>query len=292
MSYLFLAIAFQVANSVVLKQGEVRGQNRLVVMERNYLTASILGGGMWWAGGGGWPGTATVILSVAGGVFYAASLLLWMMAIRHSGLGTATAAMRMSVLWPTLVSFAVFGERPNTLQWVGMALAFSVLLLLAGRALPGRGGSALGRPAAASAEGSGVGHLLALFVVHGGTGLVQKLFTEVSNPQERPALLALIFMTAWGVTLIAVRLRPAPASGEDHRRGVIFGVLNLTTNFLILLGLVDVPGVVAFPLMNCAVLLLATLAGVALWRERPGRSGMLVIVLAAGAVTLLTMGGV
>ena len=283
MIYLFLAIAFQVANSVVLKQGEVRGQNRLVMMERNYLVASVLAGGMWWAGGGGWPGMATVALALTGGAFYAASLLLWMVAILRSGLGTATAAMRMSVLWPTLASFVAFGERPNALQWAGMGLAFSVIVLLAGRALPARGGAAVSQ---------GVGNLLALFVVHGGTGLVQKLFTEVSATQERPALLALIFFTAWVITVIAVRLRPAPATGDDHRRGMVFGVLNLTTNYLILLGLAQVPGVVAFPLMNCAVILLATLAGMALWRERPGRSGLLIIVLAAAAVTLLTMGGV
>ena len=69
----------------------------------------------------------------------------------------------------------------------------------------------------------------------------------------------------------------------------MFGTFNVVSNLSILYGLQTVPGMLAFPIFNTGILLLATLLGVAVWNERPGKLGysaLLVSVLAIGLMNL------
>lgn len=281
MIYLLLSVVAQVSNALVLKAGELRRQDRMVVMGANYVFATLLSTVVWVLEGAVVPTGTTVVLGLAGGFFYASALLVWMVAIGAAGLGTSTAAMRLSVLWPTLLSVVAFGEVPDTLQLIGVCLAFLVLGLLTANALAQRTGSL---------SETGLVYLLTVFVLQGGTGSTQKLFTELSAADERSALLTIIFGGAAVMCGAVIALRRKPLRGGDIRRGLVFGTLNLTSNTLLLTGLRSVPGVVAFPLVNISVIMLATVSAVALWRERPGTWGYAAIATAALAIGFMTVG--
>lgn len=278
MTYLVLAVLVQVAMASVLKVGELYRQDRLVVMGSNYLAAACLTGALWAVEGSRVPSLPTLVLGPVAGFFYAAGLLLWMGAIGTAGLGTSTAALRLSVLWPTLLSFVAFGERPSAAPLLGVTLTFGVLALLTVNSLrmerrqPGQGG---------------LGWLLATFVLNGGVGVSQKLFIQWSQPGEKAALLALIFTTAAIISGAAVLLRRRRLRRGDVLRGMLFGVGNAASNGLLLLGLERVPGVIAFPFASVGMILLTALSGIILWRERPGLYGMVAIGLAAVAVVLM-----
>lgn len=278
MFYLFLAVLVQTWNAALLKIGELYRQERLVVMGFNYITAS-LGAAMLWAWQGtGMPGTVTLVLGPVGGFFWATSLFLWMGAMARVGLATSTAAMRLSVIWPTLISLTIFGEMPHLLQWGGIALTLLVLLLLGIISFRTRG-SHIG-------EG-GILWLFGMFALMGGVGITQKFFIEWGRPEDKSALLTLVFFTAglmcWGAIGVGrLRLRRS-----DALRGFVFGLGNVSGNFFTLLALEDVPGVVAFPVLSIGVILLASLSGILLWKERPGRLGLLAILLSAVAIFLM-----
>jgi drug/metabolite transporter (DMT)-like permease len=278
MTFLVLAVLVQVLSASLLKIGELYQQDRLVVMGFNYAFATLISATAWALLGTGLPGPATLVLGPVAGVFYALGLFLWMGAIATAGLGTSTAALRLAVLWPTLLSLLAFAERPSGAQLAGVALTFAVLGLLgahslrAGRALPGQGGFRW---------------LLATFVLNGGVGISQKLFIEWGRPEEKIALLALIFGTATlgcGAAMLGRRRR---LRRGDVLRGCLFGLGNVLSNTLLLLGLERVSGVVAFPFASVGTILLTALSGIVLWRERPGVLGLAAIALAAVAIVLM-----
>lgn len=279
MIYLVLAVAVQVVMANLLKIGELYRQDRLVVMGFNYLFAGLIASAVWAVQGTGVPSLATLTLGPVGGIFYAAGLLMWMAAIGAAGVGVSTAAIRLSVLWPTLLSALAFGEVPGPLQLVGVALTFAVLGLIGahslrvGRALPGYGGFHL---------------LLATFVVNGGVGITQKLFTEWAWPGEKIALLALVYATATLICGAAMLFRRRRMRRGDVLRGFLFGCGNVASNSFLLTGLERVPGVVAFPFVSVGVILLTSLSGLLLWRERPGVLGSTAILIAALAIVLMT----
>jgi drug/metabolite transporter (DMT)-like permease len=279
MPYLLLSIVAAVAMALIVKWGESRRQDRMTMMAWNYLAATALSGGAVLLGEGGAPAGFTLWLGAVTGVTYAGSLLLWMMIVPQAGLGVSTAAMRLSVVWPALVSIAAFGEVPSAFQSAGVLLAFVAIALLS------RAGGVGARPLGART----VAWLAALFVVSGGNGALMKVFTEQGASGQRPLFLATIFLSAgiicWSVLLLR---RPRLRAG-DTLRGALFGVVNLAGNGLLLKALSEIPGVVAFPLRDSGVILLVSLAGVLLFRERPGAWGLAALAVAALAVVSLSL---
>lgn len=283
MLYLLLAIFGTVYLAVVLKWGEARRRSRMVLMAANYFAATALAGGYFLWEHGVPPGLATVLWGSATGLVYAVSLLLWMVVIRHAGVGASTAAMRLSVVWPALISVIVFGEGLSLWQGLGVALALSAVILLAIRS--GLAPQAL--------HGAGPGWLIALFVTSGLCGSFLKLFQQWGAPEQRPAYLALIFLSAgmlcwawvaWRRWRLGERLH-----GPDVRDGLLFGVGNVVGNGFLLKSLETVPGSLAFPLRDSACIVIVSGIGVVVWRERPGRIGTVALAAAAAAVVLMVL---
>ena len=275
MGYLILSVVVMVLNALLLRGGEARGQQRLVVMAVNYLVAACLAGILWWFTGGVPPSTRTVVLGALGGMFYGGGLFLWMGAIAHAGLGTATAATRLAVVWPIVFSILYYGESPSVFQMLGLVLAALAIVVLS-----------LATHDAARESGS-LGWLTAVFAIMGGVGIVQKLFAGQQRMEDTPAMLTLVFLSA-GLFCWAILLRTRlPMRRADVLRGALFGTGNVITNGGLLLALGSLPGIIVFPVHNSGIIALTTLAGMALWRERPGRWGLGAITLATLAITFM-----
>lgn len=279
MTYLLLSVLGQTFNALLLKIGELYDQDRMVVVAFNYFAASLGAAVLWAVQGSGPPGMATLILGPVGGFFWATSLIMWIGTMAKVGLALSTAVMRLSVLFPTLLSVILFAELPTGLQFTGVALTVVVLGLLGWNSLSGEG---------VRAREGGFVWLLGLLLLMGGVGIVQKLFAEWGRPVDRNALLFLVFTSAglmcWWVVL---RQRRRLRRG-DALRGFLFGLGNVTSNSFLLLGLVDVPGVVAFPTLSVGVILTTSVTGLLLYRERPGWRGVSAIVLSAVSIVLMT----
>lgn len=278
MGYLAVSVVTMVFNGMVLKWGETKGQNRLAVMSVNYLFASVGTASVWMVQGGGMPSGLTLLLGPLGGIFYGTGLFLWMVAIAKSGLGTSTAAMRISVIWPTLLSIVLFSEIPSLVQAGGIAFALLSIGMLAWA----------NQKAERHTGQKGWPWLVAVFVVTGAIGVVLKIFTEVGDVNEKMAFLALAFSAAAVLSWAGVLVRPAAINGDDVVRGVVFGGGNMLTNASLLKALEMLPGTVAFPLNNSGVIVLTALVGRLVWKERAGLWGNAAIVAAAVSIVLIS----
>lgn len=278
MLYLLISIVASIAISVLLKRGAGSGHDQLVVTASNYISASALAGCLWLLRGAIWPSWPTVLLGIAGGFFYAISLVFWMQAIERAGIAMSTAALRMSVALPVAMSMVFFGELPSPNEGLGIVftLLAIVLITLSGRAT----GDGVTESAAVL--------LLLVFLTGGGAYATLKLFTELRPAQERDALLSLIFLSAMAMSWGTVACGRHRYRRADIANGLAIGACNVTSNGMMLLALQTVPGVLAFPFVNTSVLLGTAFLGTVIWRERPGGFGYASIAASIVAIVLLT----
>lgn len=285
MSYLFGAVLLQVWNANLLKMGESRFQQRMVVIGFNYISATAIAVVLWAVEDGTVPAGITWGFGAVAGFFYATSLFFFMVSIAHSGLALSSTGMRLSVLWPLLLSLIAFGEEPTPSQWSGIGLTLAVIVLF------GRAG--LTKSRATPGGMAALFWLLALFLCMGGGLATLKAFTEMDQPANRSAMLAILFASAgimcWGVIAAGPKENIRRTLGRDALLGLVFGVGNVAGNSLLLLGLERVAGVVAFPLVNISVIVLNSLSGVLLWRERMGGMAIVAVALATLAIVLMTV---
>jgi drug/metabolite transporter (DMT)-like permease len=278
MIWLALSVLSMLYLALLVRWGEIRGQDRLATMAWNYLVAGGISAALAALSPHDAPAGATVALGILTGITYAASLLLWMVAVTPVGLGVSTVAMRISVVWPVLVSIAAFGEIPSRWEAAGIVLAVAAIALVA-------------RASGAGLRRLNRDHLLLLLLlwaVSGSNGVLMKVFSETQPPGLRSVFLAIVFASAGLLCWTGVALRGARLRTGDALGGALFGLGNVAGNGFLLLALQDVPAVITFPIRDAAVIAVVSLAGIALFRERPGPWGYAAMAAAAGAVALMS----
>lgn len=301
MGFLFLAVAFSLGIAVVFKLAERRDLDRTALLAVNYaagaLLAVALGGasfrvavvpGVTVAAGADLAAESLrivrgmLVLGVVEGVLYIGGFWLYARAIREAGVGLAAAAMRLSVVIPVLVSWAVWAEAPTAAQGAGLALGGVAFVLLA-RPARGADTEAPGR--------SGALLLGALFVVGGAVDVGMKTFRELYGVVPREAFLLVVFAVAFAVGAVLV-IAAGLRTGRWPRPSVLawgagLGVLNYYSAELMLRALDVLRAPVAFPLNNVSVVLGAALVGRIAFGERMSRVNVAGLAVAALAVALL-----
>lgn len=196
--------------------------------------------------------------------------------VRHAGIVRSDAAQRLSLLVPLLAAFTLFGQPARNVQLLGCALGLLALACMVWRS----GGG----------DRSHWGWPLAVFA---GFGLIDVLFKRVAATglplgSALLAVFALALVIAFALPF-ARRSRPTLRSALG---GLLLGACNFA-NILFYLrahrALPDNPALV-FASMNLAVVVLGTVTGVALFRERLSRINAAGLLLALAAIALLAWG--
>jgi drug/metabolite transporter (DMT)-like permease len=297
MLFLALAVACSTGIAVIFKVTEGR-LDRAALLTVNYFAAVAVAGSRLALDPPGVGLGADFALLALGATLGALLILgfgLFSKAIGVAGLSLATATMRLSVVLPFLASWLVWGEVPTPMQAAGLAFGGAAFVLIS-RPRPATTAAALApaapEPASRAAPLAVFAVLAALFVVGGSVDTGLKVFEEeFAEGASRQLFLLLAFGVAFalGVATVAVRMR----RGIRPTRGVLgWGLLLGGANYLsvefFLLALRQVPGTIAFPVNNVAIVGLATLLGVMVWKERLSTANKAGLALAALALVLLT----
>lgn len=299
MLFLALAVACSTAIAVLFKLTEGK-MDRTALLAVNYAVALGVGGALValdTSGGGLRAAPGLLALGVVQGALFIGGFALFSKAIGIAGISLATGTMRLSVALPFVASWLIWGEEPSVAQWAGLLAAFGAFVLIARRPVPK---AATGVVAAEpetrtrSAEAWQVALVLAsLFLVGGVVDTVMKVFEETYAPQHsRSLFLVVVFGVAFaiGVSLVVAR---GMRTGEWPRRavygwGLALGVVNYASAEFFLMALAELPGTFVFPANNVAIVGLATVLGVVVWRERLSRENQIGLALAALALVLLS----
>jgi drug/metabolite transporter (DMT)-like permease len=220
-----------------------------------------------------WP------LYLALGLLLPSVFLLLSQSIQHIGIVKTDAAQRLSLFLPLLASWLLFGEQFSTLKVWAFSLGFPALLLI------------LSKPTANSNSNWGYPVMVLL-----GFGAVDILFKQIALQTQMPfttsllVIFALALLIMSGVVGYEIFIQRQKIAGINLLWGVAVGVFNFGNIYFYLKAhqaFSENPSTV-FAGMNMGVIVLGSLIGVLIFKEKLSRKNYLGIFLALLAIVLLT----
>lgn len=278
MLYLLLAVFSSSVISVLMRISSHRVQAGRTMLAVNYLICALLSAV--YAGfdfcGPETPGFGfTLVLGLVSGCLFLGGFVSQQVNIRKSGIVLSAIFMKLGLLVPFLLSVLVFREQPTLVQLAGFFLAISSIILIN-----------LKQDTSAAKPGPG---LFLLLLLCGSCDATNKVF-EVFGPQ--PLENQFLFLTFLVACLLCVGLvlkdRERPGM-QDILFGALIGVPNFFASKFLLGALSRLPAVVVFPTFSVGTLLIVTLAGVLVFREKLSRRQWAALGIILVALALLNL---
>jgi len=255
---LLLAIASSAMVSIIMRLSDRKVTGNIAMLTVNYLMCLVVsavntGFGNLFPSAQGLSGA--ILMGSINGLLYLGGFVLLQMNVRRNGVVLSSTFMKLGLLVSIAVSVLFFHEVPDVLQVTGFCLAVTAILLINFK--KEAGGTA----------GFKAGLILMLLV--GGMGdAMAKIFEELGNPALEPQFLTCTF----GVALILCTLLMLSKKQRPGIWEVVFGLLIGVPNFFsakFLLGaLEEIAAVIVYPVYSVATILVVTLTGVLVFKER------------------------
>lgn len=194
------------------------------------------------------------------GLIFIGNLVVYSRSIDRVGMGVSIAAMRMSLIFPIAVSLFVFGEELVPIRYLGILLALVALLLMV--------------PRIKTKKISGLSDAwlpVLIFLMTGAADTGLKVYERVFASQLSEELFVsgiffVSFLTGLG---ILIKRRELHFTFKEIVYGVITGIVNLYSSIFLIYALKLMPGSVVFPIVNVSLVILGTLIGVWVWKDKP-----------------------
>lgn len=200
-------------------------------------------------------------------IFYILNL-----SINKSGIIKTDIAQRISLIIPISASFLIFQESISIFKWIGILLGFiSVILMLY------------------KTDKKIQSNSIYLTLVFFGFGIIDVLFKQIAMQKTHPytTYLFFVFIGCFVISLlISCFLKKQKINNKIYFYGLLLGCLNFSNIYFYLKAheiYSDQPSTV-FAIMNFGVILLATILGVFLFKEKLSKKNILGIILAVFAI--------
>ncbi len=277
MIYLILAIASSALISVLMRVSERYRKNHLSMLAMNYVMCSLLA----WATNGSANMFApaeglgrTVVIGVVAGVLYLASFMMLQWNISKNGVVLPSTFMKLGVVVPTLMAILIFGETPRVTQVMGILAAIGAIFLIQDRG---------------SRKAGSIGGLVALLLVGGVTDCMAKIYEELGAAALSNQYLLCTFGAALILCVLLCAVKKQRLSLMDAVFGLAIGVPNYFSSRFLLKSLETVPAVAAYPTFSVGTIILVTVAGVLLFKERLDRRKVVALGVILVALALLNL---
>ena len=275
---LLLAIASSALVSITMRFSETKIRNNIAMLAVNYMMCTFLA----WAytGFGSFRPLelgrqTTIILGGINGVLYLAGFVLLQRNIQTNGVVLSATFIKLGLLVSMVVSVACFGERPEIWQWAGFLLAVAAIVLMNYRPGEGKAGNMAG--------------LLLLLLAGGGGDAMSKIFEELGDPAFSDHFLLTTFLMALGLCLILFAVRKEKAGIWEVLFGLLIGIPNFFSAKFLLAALKDIAAVIVYPVYSVATILVVTVTGVLVFREKLDKRQWMALAMILVALALLNM---
>ncbi len=278
MVFLILAIASSAAISVLMRSSSDKITANLSMLATNYFVCSLLG-----AVHGSFDlvlpqvsgFSLTVWLGLLSGVLYLTSLVLFQTNTRKNGIVLSSVFMKLGLLVPFVASVLFFQETPTFPQIAGFCIAVFAIVLMN-----------LKKNSAGNSFGFG---LIVMLLLSGGADVMAKVF-DVFGPETLSALyLFYTFATAFALCMALVVYKKERPGFREFLYGTLIGIPNFYSARFLLGALTKLPAVVVYPSFSVATMLIVTLTGVAVFRERLSKVQWIALAAIIAALILLNI---
>jgi len=281
MIYILLSISCSVTVAVLLKLARRYKINVLQAVMWNYLAAILLSIVFFkpeLKDISGVPGP--IVLSL--GVLLPVLFLVLAASVRNIGIVKTDIAQRLSLFIPILAALFIFGEKFNNLRIAGLAVGFIAIFLTLLRK---------------SVKRDDVYAYVYPVLVFIGFGVIDVLFKKLAVDKSVPYTTALLlafcvsFIVALIILAYTVMIKKQRIQLVNFACGIVLGCFNFG-NILFYMkahrALNDSPSIV-FAAMNMGVIIVGSLVGIILFREKVSKRNYIGMALALVAILLITL---
>jgi drug/metabolite transporter (DMT)-like permease len=279
MFYLLLAVLSSTLISVIMRlsSGKVTASNTMLAA--NYLVCLILAGiygnfQVLPVGVGGFG--SVVAMGAVNGTLYLLGFVLLQVSVRKNGVVLSAVFMKLGLLVPIVLSLVVFREIPSAVQAAGFVLAVGAIVLI-------------NYEKNTASQGTGKWMLLLLLLAGGGGDAMAKIFAMFGPKPLEETFLFYTFLSALVLCLIMVLYKKERLQPIALLYGVLVGVPNFFSARFLLKAVSALPAVVVYPSFSVGTMLLVTVAGVLVFRERLRKNQWIALAVILAALILLNI---
>jgi len=274
--YLLLAIFSSAMVSVFMRLGEGKGKENIAMLVVNYFMCTVLSAVLVPWGKLPTEGLGlTAALGIGNGVLYLVSFVLLQWNVRRNGVVLSSTFMKLGLLVTMVVSVCLYHEIPELLQILGFVLAVAAIVLINYRKEKSAAGFKAG--------------LLWLLLCGGMADAMSKIFEESVGSDPAPLFLLCTFLVAFGLC-IGLMLHKGQRPGKwEILFGLLIGIPNFFSTRFLLGALGSLPAVLVYPAYSVGTILVVTLTGVALFREKLSKLQWAALAMILVALVLLNV---
>lgn len=279
MIYILISVCFSVFVSVLLKLAKRYEIDIKQAVAWNYSIAGFL---TWVIYKPEIPNLTRSIFSVYAslGLLLPSLFIILALSIRYTGIVKTDIAQRLSLFIPVLSAFFLFGEEQTTIKIIGIAIAFLAIIF----SIPWQ-----------KSQGEKTGIWIYPVLVFIGMGIIDTLFKQIAKTTDIPftTSLLIVFIISFSVSIFYLfylyLFKKLRFTFVNLICGWILGIANFG-NILFYLkahqDLASEPSIV-FSSMNIGVIILGSVLGVFIFKEKLSRLNYVGIVLALIAILVL-----
>ncbi len=260
MIYLVLAIISSSLVSIVMRVSKKYLDGNLGMTATNYVICTVMAA-LYSGVSNLFPkmeGTGfTLKLGAITGVLYLAGLLITQVNIKKNGVVLSTIFQKLGLVIQILISVAIFKEHPELTQIIGIVLCLAAVILINFEKEQTIIQFKLG--------------LILTLIVSGLCEGMSKIHEELGNPGLSEHFLFFTFGTALVLCLVLIGYKKEKMGLKDIEFGILLGVPNYFSAKFLLKSLESVPAVIAFPTFSVGAIIIITLAGVIVFKEKLSR---------------------
>lgn len=278
MIYLVLAIASSAMISVIMRISARTVRGNISMLATNYLICLLLGA--FYAGFHLLPVrsegfSVTAAMGAFNGILYLAGFMLLQHNTRKNGLVLSSVFMKLGLLVPIVLSVFLFAEIPTGMQCIGFVLAVGAIIMINYEKGTSFSGSKL--------------PLVLLLLAGGSADAMSKVF-EVYGPAVHADLfLFYTFVSAFLLCIVLILRKKERPDKYALLFGALIGIPNFFSAKFLLMALNHLPAVIVYPTFSVATILVVTLAGVCLFKEKLRKLQWAALALILAALILLNI---
>ena len=280
MLFLILAIICSSSLAIILKLGSVKKSNITLLINANYLIASVIALIFVLANDGFHFSLYATLFAIVLGVLFAETFVIYSKGISLAGTALATVSARLSVVIPVLFSTILFGEKPTVNMFVGFGLTLTTLYFFY---------LSLKNQSTSSDSSSKYFYLFLLLIGIGTVDFSMKIFERVFSRIEKETFVFLIFFFAFIYTLVKILVKKISFNKETYKIGLLLGLPNVFAIHFVLLALSQLPAIVVFPIQNIGVIVVTAIIAYMIWKEKINLYGRIAIIIGIAAIIMLKL---
>lgn len=278
MGFLLLAFGSSALISIIMRMSSDKIHANRSMLAMNYCVCAFLGAryakfDIWLAHENGF--SLVLGLGFISGILFLVSFVLFQVNTKKNGVVLSAIFMKLGLLVPFVMSIFLFGEMPTALQVIGFIIAIAAII-------------AINYQKDDSSSKFSFA-LIFLLLVGGSADVMAKVFEEYGNDVFSDLFLFYTFAVALVLCIGLVIWKKEKPGKTEFIYGAIIGVPNFFSSKFLIAALKDVPAVIAYPTYSVATILIVTLAGVFVFKEKLNKRQWCALVAILVALVLLNI---